>query len=36
MEAEAEQVILEVVIIDRIDEVDKFDRDDKYKRIALL
>lgn len=33
--AEAELVVLEVVIIDRVDGVDEFDKVVKYKWIAL-
>lgn len=35
VEVEVEQVVLEVVVLDRVDKVDEFNRVDKHKRTTL-
>lgn len=35
IKAEAKQVILEIIVVDGIDKVDKSDEDDKYRGIVL-
>lgn len=35
VEAEAEQNVLEFVVVDKVDEIDESDGDDKYREIAL-